>query len=262
MDLPKWSVRLLLEPEQARAITAEEPFLAPLRLGGVYGMAVGGYHDAEEDEGPWVTIDVQASDWHGARALAQHLIGLAFEAAQLRPRELPVAWVAPLAAQDASSLRFLDQAEELLEQDMPDVAVVVAQMHLEAHIHTLVARAAAQDPSPVTQAVVASRQWSLTRPAGRPLLEALIGVHFTAFPRWQDFRSHVERRNRIAHGGAGIVTELARESVDLIRQLWLWVLEQTSPASAASAPPESRSPHAPGDQLELFAHERSDAGSS
>jgi hypothetical protein len=262
MDLPKWSVRLMLEPEQARAITAEEPLLAPLRFGGVHGMAVGGYHDAEEGDGPWVTVDVEANNWYGARALAQHLVGLAFEAAQLRPRELPVAWVAPLADHDASSLRFLDQAEELLEQDMPDVAVVVAQMHLDAHIHTLVARAAAQDPSPVTQAAVRSRQWSLTRPAGRPLLEALINIDFTAFPRWQDFRPHVERRNQIAHGGAGVVAELARESIDLVRQLWLWVLEQTSPASAGAAPPESSPPHAPGDQLELFAHEGSDASSA
>jgi hypothetical protein len=125
----------MLEPEQAQAITRQDALLAPLQLGGVHGMAVGGPHDAEEGEGPWVTIDVEANDWHWARALAQHLIGLAFEAADLRPRELPVAWVAPLADQDASSLRFLQQAAELLEQEMADVAVVVAQTHLEAHIH-------------------------------------------------------------------------------------------------------------------------------
>jgi len=42
-------------------------------------------------------------------------LGRAYESAGLRPRELPVAWVAPRVPGDESSLRFMSQAKELLD---------------------------------------------------------------------------------------------------------------------------------------------------
>jgi len=42
-------------------------------------------------------------------------LGRVHESAGLRPRELPVAWVAPRVPGDESSLRFMSQAKELLD---------------------------------------------------------------------------------------------------------------------------------------------------
>lgn len=151
---PKWSVQLIVDPADVRSLS---PHLLAAFSPDVHGVTFGGGNTSEDDEPPWITIDVAAADWHEARVLAQHLVGRVYESAGLPPRELPVAWVAPLAPGDESSLRFMSQAKELLDDERYDFAVVAAQIHLEVHVDTLVRRAVAADSSPLAETVM--RYW-------------------------------------------------------------------------------------------------------
>lgn len=72
-----------------------------------------------------------------------------------------------------------------------DLAIVAAQIHLETQIHALLARRAAEHPSELMTAVLAAGQWSLTRRRGRQVLELLLGMKLTEFPRWALFAGHV-----------------------------------------------------------------------
>lgn len=227
MSTAKWSVRLLVSSEEQRAITPTEHVMAAMRRDAVHYLSFDVEAD-DLDEGPAITIEVDANSWHEARVLAQHLVGTIFESAGLEPHELVVAWVAPLSDDHVSSLRFLGQAQELLAAGDYDLAIVAAQIHLETQIHALLARRATEHPSELMTAVLAARQWSLTQRRGRQVLEALLGMKLTAFPRWALFAGHVQRRNQIVHGGAGMPEELARESVELAAELWLWLRPRDS----------------------------------
>jgi hypothetical protein len=231
---PKWSVQLIVDPPDVSALS--QHLLAALSRD-VHGLLFGGGLTAEDEEPPWITIDVSADDWRSARVVAQHRVGLIYEAAGLRPRKLPVAWVAPRGPGADSSLRFMRESRDLLDEERYDLAVVAAQIHLEAHIDALVRHAVATNPSSLGDVVVLERQWSLTHSSGRKILEAILQVRLADFPRWKEYGGHVARRNRIIHGGHGVEAELARESVELIDEFWQWL-------NAALIPGAQRSPAA------------------
>jgi len=253
MIVDKWSVRLIVD----------ETVIGPLSLHltaaldrAVQGLSIGGGRFGEDEGEPcWVTIELLAASGREARIVAQHLVGLACEAAGLTPQELPVAWVAPLSPGDASSHRFLGQARDMTEQELPELAIVAAQIHLEVQVETLMQRAVADDPSPVAAAAIRNRRtWSPHDRWVRPILEALLRVNMENFDRWHEYLEHVTRRNAVVHGGQEMTAEAARASINIVAALWLWLNARGSHGGGViDAAPRVAVAHTDvSDQLRLF----------
>lgn len=221
METSRWSVRLAID-----AITNDlmNAMARSFQLRRIYLLEFGAAK-AEEDEPATVTMELEAVDEQEARILGQHLVGEAQAAARLPQRGSTVVWVAPLADADESSLRFLGRAKELIDDEDFDLAVVAAQIHLEVQIATLVRRAVRSDPSASVKLLVGDgdRGWPPQVPAAQRVLEAMLGVKVTTFPRWRDYTVHLTRRNDVVHAGASVDRESAEASLRVVSELWLWL---------------------------------------
>ena len=140
--------------------------------------------------------------------------------------------MAPLVHSPESSHRFLRRAKDLISDEEFDLAVVAAQIHLEVQVTTLVRQAIEPDPSPLIKVLMArERGWPPQHEASQRVLEALFGVKVTAFPGWQDYKTHVKRRNDVVHAGASIDRESAEASLQAVSRLWLWLNENAQRAN-------------------------------
>jgi hypothetical protein len=223
-----WSVRLAVgDAEGGPLSTAFEAAVRPeLRQ-----MAISGRRRDDDDDGPaWVTFELEALSAKEARITAQHLLGLMRQAAGVPVSgQAPVLWVVPVRSEYKSGLRFIEQARDLLEADEPDLAVVAAQIHLELQVATIVARKTASDESPVARVVLDNkRNWAPHRADARPIVDAILGIPVTSFPRWADYMAHVGRRNAVVHEGQEIDADAAAQSIEVVRELWLWLTERAT----------------------------------
>jgi hypothetical protein len=87
---------------------------------------------------------------------AQHKLGELKRLEGLLVTEASVVWVVRLADEPESSLRFLDQAKELLGEERVELAVVAAQIHLEVNVRVMVEMIAEAVPSVLIEAVIRS----------------------------------------------------------------------------------------------------------
>jgi hypothetical protein len=240
MNIVGWSVRFAVDDSRARAISAmmKTPLAPELR-----GLTFSGPSPDDADEPSTITFEINAPDGNNARILAQHLLGKAKVAAGLKPDPSPVVWIAPLADDSQSSHRFLAAAEELVESGEYDLAVIAAQIHLEAHVSTLARLAAAPQSSPLAKAAVENqRAWAPHNRSAQPLLEAMFGKRVTAFPRWADYLAHVKRRNDVAHRGQSVDIASARHSMEIVSEFWLWLNDLAASARDGAAPSPASSP--------------------
>lgn len=231
MSLPFWSVRLSPDVGDGGVLTT---------LGGrVTGQGVrsvwlqGGVTDGEEPA--TITFELEARDAQEARLLAQRRLGELRRRAGIAVIEAPVIWVARLADERESSLRFLEQAKELLGEERFEMAVVAAQIHLEVHVRVLVEMTAEASASPLLAAVIAAqRRWAPHERWLRPILEALFAVKLDASPAWSDYvNAHVPRRNGVVHAGQEIDADSARASLATVSDLWLWLNDAATAAGSA-----------------------------
>jgi hypothetical protein len=234
MPVRRWSVRLAVESRVDNALMDAMVSLAhKMRW---YGVEFG----PSPDEGPeTVTIEFDALDGNEARIRAQQMFGRAQEIARSRPRGSTVVWVAPAKDAAESSLRFLGRARELFEEEDYALVVVVAQIHLETQVAALVRLVLGDDPSPLVKVVVKNdRGWAPHDRFGQQVLEALLAVKMSEFPRWEEYKAHVARRNDVAHGGASIDRESSETSLQVVLDLWLWLNDaaQRAPASGDGTP--------------------------
>ena len=223
-----WSVRLAVAESDAGPISRE---LAVAWTGEVHRLVMRAGEDGEPDT---VTFELDAANAQAARIVAQHSLGKVRAAAGLPVRESPVLWVAPLLGGSESSHRFLSHAEDLVEENAFDLAVVAAQIHLEVQVATLVRRAIAAHSSPLVHALAErQRGWPPHDRWAQPVLEALFDVRMTTFPRWREYNAHVSRRNDVAHGGQVVDRESATDSLRVVSDLWLWLNEAARRAAPA-----------------------------
>lgn len=182
--------------------------------------------DPDDADGPnVVTMELRASSADEARIRVQHLLGQVRAKAGLPVIESELLWVAPLAPGPESSVRFLEQAEELLRSERYELAVVAVHIHLELHVSTLLRMLVGSDESKVAEGLLNSRvEWTHAQAWQRDLFEHLIGRSVSKdFPGWKRYATHVERRNAIVHRGQAVDLQAARESLDVVTELWRWL---------------------------------------
>jgi hypothetical protein len=222
--LRRWSVRLLLDPEEAgplsRVLTPEleagvDESVLPRQIGSERG---------DEAESDTVTFDVTAPTASDARIAAQHRLGEMKRRAGLRVREAEVVWVAKLSDDPgADDLRFLRYANELLANEQPEMAVVAAQTHLEIQVRTLLRMTLEAKPSPVFEAISKRLRWAPDNPWLQPILEELYQVRMDRCGAWRAYKAHAVRRNHVVHAGQHVEVIEARESIDAVSRVWTWL---------------------------------------
>lgn len=223
-ETAKWSVRVRVERDDSRAMS---PHLLQALRPGVRTISHA-VEDLDDPDGPsTITMEVSAPTADTARVLVQHLLGEVRAGAGLPVEESQLLWVAPLADTPESSYRFREQADELLDGEQYELAVVAAQIHVELHMTTLLHRFAERGGGAFAQGLLASRlEWNATQPWQRDLLEHLLGrspAHDFNKEKWKAYKLHVERRNAIVHRGQAVDRESALDSLEAVDAFWTWL---------------------------------------
>lgn len=134
-------------------------------------------------------------------------------------QEWPVVLIA-----EAWEVRFLARAKRALDEDEPEIAVVMAATAAEVFVEQLLeqllqARGMARHTA--HEVVLALQDRSLGSGATRDLLQHLAGLDVTRLPHWGRYRTHLTRRNNIVHGRDKTVpAEDAAKSVEAVEGLW------------------------------------------
>jgi hypothetical protein len=219
-----WTVRLTVSDEDARPLSG----LGAEQWGfgqGVRALRLGD-STTDADGLTSVTFEVQADSASDAQRRAEELAIQARGFAGLGDAAMPVAWVAPLKDDYASSQRFLDEAGELLEAEHYELAVVAAQIHFELQVRTLFARAVrARSQKWAHRLAEARGSATLSTKQSQATVELLLGVDPTSLPEWPAFTAHLQRRNDVVHGGQAIERDDAAASLRVVRQLWVELAE-------------------------------------
>jgi hypothetical protein len=191
-------------------------------------ISVGPSAVGESEQLASLKLELQADGATEAKERAEGLLYAGRRAAGLLPDAVAeIAWVTPLSNSASSSARFLEKAEELLDdEDNLDLAVVAAQIHLEAQVRTLLEHAA-EDEGPHWIDVLLKQRGlgNLNNTQTRALIVALLGFDVTSSSRWKDYRGHAVRRNAIVHDGQDVLPEEARLSVTTVRALSIELAE-------------------------------------
>lgn len=216
-----WSVRLVADDADARAMQSTEIVRVALEVDGVLSIRFGLDEPDDTSSPQTVTIDLSSPSAADAEERAQGLVYRMRRAARLRDAVMPIVWVAPFDEHGPDD-GFLSQAEEFQESN-PELAVVAAQIHLESQVRLMLLRAAqASVGDELAEILVAQRGFAnLNNQATRKMVRKLIGVDVTAVPAdWQQFRAHSARRNAIVHRGTRVTPAQAKDSIAAVRSIW------------------------------------------
>lgn len=235
-----WSVAIVVDEAESRPLSRREIFEI-MHPPGVRRISVGPSGVGESEEVASLKLELQASNATEAERRAETLFLQGRRAAGLPDTVPSIAWVTPLTDENSSSVRFLEKAEELLEdEDESDLAVVAAQIHLEIQVRTLIEHAA-EDDGPAWVGVLMQTRGlgNLNNKQVQGLIQALLGFDVTSAPEWQNYKRHNVRRNAIVHEGQDVEPEEALESVTTIKELCRRMADaalQEKPESAQAAP--------------------------
>jgi hypothetical protein len=211
-----WSVKLRVEERELGPITAMPD---PGIIEGMRHVRFGGASD-DADDPPSVTFELQAPDPATAEERAQSVAAQLRSAVKLPEALLPIVWLAPIGADDASS-RFLEEAQNLIASEQYGLAVVAAQIHFEVQLRVLLEEAAGENLPRWAARLLTDRGIAeLKRPPSLATVELLLGVDVTQFQEWQRFKAHIDRRNDVVHRGQAVALNQAKESVAVVRELW------------------------------------------
>ena len=108
-----WSVKLRVEEDELGQITGVPD---PTLIEGMRHVRFGGFSGDDLDDPPSVTFELQAPDSTSAEERAQLVATQLRAAVKLPDALLPIVWLAPIGADDASS-RFLDEALDLIHSE-------------------------------------------------------------------------------------------------------------------------------------------------
>jgi hypothetical protein len=215
-----WSVAFVISDEDSIALSRHDAFDV-MHTENVRALSNGLSGVGESDEVASLKLEIAAATAGDAKTAAENLLFLGRQASGL-PAEVPtVAWVTPLKSDDASSVRFLEKAEQHMDdEDEADIAVVAAQIHLEVQVRTLIEQAAEQD-GPEWIEVLMNRRGlgNLNSRQVKDLLRALLGIDIAGVPEWQEYKAHNLRRNAIVHEGQNVEPAEAKASVNVVRAL-------------------------------------------
>lgn len=216
-----WSVAFVVTETDARPLSRSEAFDAMHPPGIVRRISVSDSSFEEPEDVASLKLELLAPNAAAAKQRAEHLLLQARRAVGLRDAIPSVAWVTPLTDSDSSSARFLEKAEELLEEeDEQDLAVVAAQIHLEVQVQTLLANAAEQHGPEWADVLLGTYGLgNLNNKRTHALIKALLGVDVKQAPEWEAYKRHRVLRNAIVHEGQDAEPDEARSSVAAIRSI-------------------------------------------
>lgn len=233
-----WSVAFVLDETDARPLSREEAFSAMHPPGIVRRVSLSDSSIDEPEDVASLKLELQAPNAAAAKQRAENLLLQGRQAVGL-PDAIPsIAWITPLTDDDSSSARFLEKAEDLLDdEDELDMAVIAAHIHLEVQVRTLLKHAAEQHGPRWVNVLLKTRGLgNLNNKQTQALIHGLIGFDVTQAPDWEAFKKHHVLRNAIVHEGQDAEPEEARSSVSAVRGLSIELAKATLEALERETP--------------------------
>jgi hypothetical protein len=223
-EQPVWSVGLVVNDAELRHLS--ENSVAMYIMEATEGHYLRFSSPPEESSDfENLRMEVAASSAAVAEDRALGIVYRARKTAGLPDRVVPVAWVSPQGQMEGGE-NFLDQAENLLEGENFSLAIVAAEIHLDAQVKTMI-ELAVKGMAPDFEEVLLQHPNNLRihHFAGRKMVERFLGLSLTHLPEWEEYRAHLSRRNEAAHSGRRFEEEEAKQSIAVVRKTWLRIAD-------------------------------------
>jgi hypothetical protein len=219
-----WSVGLVVSDAEARALAESSVVTYLLEVAAGHTLRftsppVDGDEDIEN-----FRIEVAAESGPAAREMALGIVYRARRSAGLPDRVVPVAWVSP-ASVDEEGENYFDQAEDLVEDEKYGLAIVAAEIYLQAQTKELIERAVAQREPRLKTVLLQHRTNLSLQDQGLEMIKEFFGVELAQLPEWQNYRAHLGRRNAVVHSAKSFLKAEAAESIAAVRAIWLHLAE-------------------------------------
>jgi|GEM_PF-3486037 len=223
-EQPIWSVGLVVNDAESRHLS--ESSVAMYIMEATEGHYLR-FSSPPEEGGDFenLRLEVAANSAASAEDRALGIVYRARRAAGLPDRVVPVAWVSP-QGQLESGENYLDQAEELFEEESFGLAIVAAEIHLEAQVKTMI-EMAVRGLAPAFEEVFLQHRNNtrIHHAAGRKMLERFLDLDLTSLPEWEQYQAHLGRRNEVTHSGRYFGEEEAEQSIAVVRKMWLRITD-------------------------------------
>jgi HEPN domain-containing protein len=213
-----WSVRLLPDEESMSALARPGAITLDASVG---RLSLGGWGGDGIDDAPYIEFQLQAANFEAAVEYAQHFVDEVLRGQSVTPRQLQIAWAAPVRGTMFNGDSLLAQAKELYDAERYELAVVAAQMHFEAQLRYLMERAAERAGT-----VWAGRLLkvmgvaTLSSEVSRAAAELLLELDVTRSQFWPAYDAHRVRRNAVTHRAQQISANDARASIEVVQAFW------------------------------------------
>jgi hypothetical protein len=179
------------------------------------GQAIGG-----GDEATTISIMFRAPAREGALVTAGRLYDELRATAKLPPAdEVHISLTARVGGVPTEADQRIFEAQTMRDERRFGLAIVEAQTHCEMHMRWNMEQLAARHGPALLRLARLQRMWTLMDDRGQHLFEALCGRPAADFDRWEDYRTHVQRRNNVVHRGARVSREDAEESIEIAVQM-------------------------------------------
>lgn len=221
MDGFIWSVGLVIDDVEARHLSENSIALYMLEATEGHLLRFSTPPLAEEEEVESLRLEVAASSAKIAEGRASNVVDKARRAAGLPDKVVPIAWVAPQGALEGDE-NYLDQAEELFEEERYGLAITAAEIHLESQAKVMIDMAVQRTAPHFEEALLQHRNnTKLRHSAGRRMIRRFLGLEVTGLPEWEEYRAHQARREQVVHAGKTFEEQEASDSIAVVRALWL-----------------------------------------
>jgi hypothetical protein len=221
----RWSVSFLVTDADSRHLSGSSLNYAS-QIEGVDFISVGPAGVTDADGLASLTFELQAPTLDAAKERARSIAGQMRKAAGCPPTVETLGWAAPLRGLE--NLRFLNIAEEMLDSEYPELAVVAAETHFESQLASILEHAAESIDNDRFRKWVHSARIA-TKPASdqaQATIELLLGIDVRQTPEWPEFKTHLLRRHGVVHQGAEIDRDQALASLQAVEALWRRLLRE------------------------------------
>ncbi len=224
-EQPIWSVGLVVNDAESRHLSENSVAMYIMEATEGHYLRFSSPPEVDGSDFENLRLEVAASSAVAAEDRALGIIYRARRAAGLPDRIVPVAWVSPRGHLESGE-SYLDQAEELFEEESFSLAIVTAEIHLEAQAKTMI-ELAVRGMAPAFEEVLLQHRNNtrIQHAAGRKMLERFLGLNLTQMPEWESYQAHLGRRNEVTHSGKYFEEEEAEQSIAVVRKMWLLIAD-------------------------------------
>jgi hypothetical protein len=236
MSVLMWSVGVVIDDVELRSLSGGS--IAETMLEASGGNSLKFSLSPEDDETGIETLrmEVTAESAQDAEGRALNIVYAARRGARLPDRIVPIAWVSPVSALQRGE-NYLDQANDLLDEEQFGLCIVAAEIHLESQAKTMIELAIKRVAPSMEEVFLQHRNnTQISHSAGQSMIKRFIGVNVRQLPEWQSYRAHLLRRNEVVHSGMSFGEQEATDSIATVRSIWLHL------ADAARQAEDGRNP--------------------